>query len=219
MRWCSAEPTEDDSTTTSIIWWVRIGASWIQDSAFGHREKAFEWKRGFVTHPNDREFQLEGLKPAKMQSEKGQLWSPLFSIVYLSSGGYLLQSKRNWNGLEMPTDERRLGEQVGEPAGPAQLHGDVGFEKYLPRKNENRSTPLERKKDRHLLDIKKEPAWKSSISQVSGGKGNAGFIDEEWKPEEKRIATPLRVTLRSLVASGHKWVTASEQINELSFFL
>lgn len=30
-------------------------------------------------------------------------------------------------------------------AGPAQLHGDVGFEKYLPRKNENRSTPLERK--------------------------------------------------------------------------
>lgn len=69
----------------------------------------------------------------------------MFSIVYLSSGGYLLQSKRNWNGLEMPTDERRLGEQVGEPAGPAQLHGDVGFDKYLPRKNENRSTPLERK--------------------------------------------------------------------------
>lgn len=42
--------------------------------------------------------------------EKTELPSRIFP-----SGGYLLQSKRNLNGLEMPTDERRLGEQVGEP--------------------------------------------------------------------------------------------------------
>jgi len=49
--------------------------------------------RGFITHPNDREFQLEGLKPAKMQSEKnwlgsyGALCSPSSTLAQAATFG------------------------------------------------------------------------------------------------------------------------------------